>query len=70
MSVEEPASSPPGLPRRALEAALVRQGELRHAVRVSVAVGGRLEPVPRENLSRRLAALLTTRETTPARNAA
>jgi diadenylate cyclase len=38
--------------------------------RVSVAVGGRLEPVPRENLSRRLAALLTTRETTPARNAA
>jgi diadenylate cyclase len=27
--------------------------------RVSLAVGGRLEPVPRENLSRRLAALLT-----------
>ena len=26
--------------------------------RVSLAVGGRLEPVPRENLSRRLAALL------------
>jgi diadenylate cyclase len=38
--------------------------------RVSLAVGGRLEPVPRENLSRRLAALLTTRETTPARQAA
>lgn len=29
----------PGLPRRALAAALARQGELRHAVRVSVAVG-------------------------------
>jgi diadenylate cyclase len=29
--------------------------------RVSVAVGGRLEPVPRENLSRRLAALLSSR---------
>lgn len=28
--------------------------------RVSVAVGGRLEPVPRENLSRRLAALLSS----------
>ncbi|HXG10306.1 MAG TPA: DNA integrity scanning protein DisA nucleotide-binding domain protein [Gemmataceae bacterium] len=28
--------------------------------RVSLAVGGRLEPVPRENLSRRLAALLST----------
>jgi hypothetical protein len=27
--------------------------------RVSVAVGGRLEPVPRENLSRRLADLLS-----------
>jgi diadenylate cyclase len=27
--------------------------------RISLAVGGRLEPVPRENLSRRLAALLT-----------
>jgi uncharacterized membrane protein YccC len=39
MSVEETASPPPGLPRRALDAALVRQGELRHAVRVSVAVG-------------------------------
>jgi diadenylate cyclase len=30
--------------------------------RISLAVGGRLEPVPRENLSRRLAALLCTRE--------
>ena len=39
MSVEETASPPPGLPRRALDAALVRQGELRHAVRVSMAVG-------------------------------
>jgi diadenylate cyclase len=29
--------------------------------RVSVGVGGRLEPVPRENLSRRLAELLSTR---------
>ena len=38
--------------------------------RVSLAVGGRLEPVPRENLSRRLAALLTTREVTPTRQAA
>jgi diadenylate cyclase len=27
--------------------------------RVSLAVGGKLEPVPRENLSRRLAALLS-----------
>jgi diadenylate cyclase len=27
--------------------------------RISLAVGGRLEPVPRENLSRRLAALLS-----------
>jgi hypothetical protein len=27
---------------------------------VSLAVGGRLEPVPRENLSRRLAALLSS----------
>ncbi len=27
--------------------------------RVSIAVGGRLEPVPRENLSRSLAALLS-----------
>jgi diadenylate cyclase len=27
--------------------------------RISIAVGGRLEPVPRENLSRRLAALLS-----------
>jgi diadenylate cyclase len=33
--------------------------------RISVAVGGRLEPVPRENLSRRLAELLSARE--PAR---
>jgi diadenylate cyclase len=30
--------------------------------RISVAVGGRLEPVPRENLSRRLAELLSARE--------
>jgi diadenylate cyclase len=30
--------------------------------RISLAVGGRLEPVPRENLSRRLAALLSSRE--------
>ena len=29
--------------------------------RISLAVGGRLEPVPRENLSRRLAALLNSR---------
>ena len=29
--------------------------------RISLAVGGRLEPVPRENLSRRLAALLSSR---------
>jgi diadenylate cyclase len=28
--------------------------------RVSLGVGGRLEPVPRENLSRRLAALLSS----------
>lgn len=33
--------------------------------RVSVAVGGRLEPVPRENLSRRLAALLSTNDERP-----
>ena len=38
--------------------------------RVSVAVGGRLEPVPRENLSRRLAALLMAREKSEARDAA
>jgi diadenylate cyclase len=31
--------------------------------RVSLAVAGKLEPVPRENLSRRLADLLSTRET-------
>jgi diadenylate cyclase len=31
--------------------------------RVSLAVGGRLEPVPRENLSRRLAELFRSRET-------
>jgi hypothetical protein len=35
--------------------------------RVSLAVGGRLEPVPRENLSRRLAGLLSQREPAPAR---
>jgi diadenylate cyclase len=29
--------------------------------RISLAVGGRLEPVPRENLSRRLAGLLSSR---------
>jgi diadenylate cyclase len=33
--------------------------------RISVAVGGRLEPVPRENLSRRLASLLRDREQRP-----
>jgi diadenylate cyclase len=33
--------------------------------RVSLAVGGRLEPVPRENLSRRLAALLSARAARP-----
>ena len=33
--------------------------------RISLAVGGRLEPVPRENLSRRLAALLSARESKP-----
>jgi diadenylate cyclase len=38
--------------------------------RISLAVGGRLEPVPRENLSRRLAALLTARQSAPARKAA
>jgi len=38
--------------------------------RISLAVGGRLEPVPRENLSRRLAALLTTRQPAPSRQAA
>lgn len=31
--------------------------------RISLAIGGRLEPVPRENLSRRLADLLSRRET-------
>jgi diadenylate cyclase len=31
--------------------------------RISLAVGGRLEPVPRENLSRRIAALLSQAET-------
>ncbi len=35
--------------------------------RISIAVGGRLEPTPRENLSRRLAALLTNEEGRPAR---
>ena len=40
MSLEqEPAAATGGLPRRALASALARQGELRHAVRVSVAVG-------------------------------
>jgi len=38
--------------------------------RISLAVGGRLEPVPRENLSRRLAALLTSRDSPPIRQAA
>ena len=33
--------------------------------RISVAVGGRLEPVPREKLSRRLASLLSDREQRP-----
>lgn len=37
--------------------------------RISLAVGGRLEPVPRENLSRRLAALLS-RELSPKTRAA
>jgi diadenylate cyclase len=37
--------------------------------RISLAVGGRLEPVPRENLSRRLAALLTTSSGTLLRKA-
>jgi uncharacterized protein (TIGR00159 family) len=37
--------------------------------RISLAVGGRLEPVPRENLSCRLAALLSTRDqATPRRS--
>jgi uncharacterized membrane protein YccC len=36
---EDTAGVQPGLRRRALAAALARQGELRHAVRVSVAVG-------------------------------
>jgi diadenylate cyclase len=34
--------------------------------RISVAVGGKLEPVPRENLSRRLASLFSGREHRPA----
>jgi diadenylate cyclase len=38
--------------------------------RISLAVGGRLEPVPRENLSRRLASLLTSREPASIRQAA
>jgi len=38
--------------------------------RISLAVGGKLEPVPRENLSRRLAALLTSRVPAPIRRAA
>ena len=33
--------------------------------RISLAVGGKLEPVPRENLSRRLAALLSTGTASP-----
>ena len=37
--------------------------------RISLAVGGKLEPVPRENLSRRLAALLSGGETKRARAA-
>jgi diadenylate cyclase len=36
--------------------------------RISLAVGGRLEPVPRENLSRRLAALLSDRSGAAAGN--
>jgi diadenylate cyclase len=35
--------------------------------RVSLAIGGRLEPVPRENLSRRLAAVLSRRDPADAR---
>jgi diadenylate cyclase len=38
--------------------------------RISLAVGGELEPVPRENLSRRLAALLTLRDHASIRQAA
>jgi diadenylate cyclase len=38
--------------------------------RISVAVGGRLEPVPRENLSRRLADLLSTRQPEQSRSRA
>jgi uncharacterized protein (TIGR00159 family) len=38
--------------------------------RISLAVGGRLEPVPRENLSRRLAALLSREPAAKARAAA
>jgi DNA integrity scanning protein DisA with diadenylate cyclase activity len=37
--------------------------------RISLAVGGRLEPVPRENLSRRLAALLSAPRGTALRKA-
>ena len=37
--------------------------------RISLAVGGRLEPVPRENLSRRLADLLSRRDTNRSRTA-
>jgi diadenylate cyclase len=37
--------------------------------RISLAVAGRLEPVPRENLSRRLADLLSRRETNRSRSA-
>src|SRR5579875_3399935 len=36
--------------------------------RISLAVGGRLEPVPRENLSRRLADLLSRRDAEPSRS--
>jgi diadenylate cyclase len=38
--------------------------------RISLAVGGRLEPVPRENLSRRIADLLSQRKAEPPRSVA
>lgn len=63
----EPSSSHMGMRHRAAiglsdetDAVLLVVSE--ETGRVSLAVGGRLEPVPRENLSCRLAALLSSRE--------
>jgi diadenylate cyclase len=70
----EGASAPKGMRHRAAlslseetDAVLLVVSE--ETGRISLAVGGRLEPVPRENLSRRLAALLCSKDealTTPA----